>query len=82
MTPQGPTLPGLQQTAYWFTVADCCSALGCSLRTVQRHLLAVPATDKVLVTRRVRGSRTTRYWRISPNGLRIMGHRTGQAPYL
>ena len=53
-----------------------------SRATFFRHLRRVPAKDRVLVARGIGGRRKTRYWRVSPNGLRIMGHTTGQAPYL
>ena len=75
-------LPGLQQAAYWFTLADCAMALRCSVRTVRRHLRAVPKAERVKVTRKIDGVRTTRYWRVSPAGLRVLGRLTGQAPYL
>jgi hypothetical protein len=67
---------------YWYTLRDIRKVLGVGRSTIFRYLPRVPAKDKVLVTRHLSGPRTTRYWRISPNGLRILGHATGQAPYL
>lgn len=82
MTTPRPTSPGLQPSPYWYTLEDCRKILGCSLRTVQRYLAHVPPAEKVMVTRRTDGVRTTRFWRVSPAGLRVMGHRSGLAPYL
>ena len=67
---------------YWYTLADCRLVIGCSLRTLMYHLPRVPAKHKVKVTRRVRGTTNTRYWRISPDGLALLGRLTRMAPYL
>jgi hypothetical protein len=82
MTAPPARLTSLQPAAYWFTIADCCLALGCHERTIRRHLHRIPLSDRLLVTKRVSGTRSTRFWRISPTGLRILGHSTGLAKYL
>jgi hypothetical protein len=82
MTSGPPSISGMTTSAYWYTVRDCQKILGVSRATVFRHLARVPLKDRVKVKRRVSGQRNTRYWRISPDGLRVLGHSTGQAPYL
>ena len=72
----------VQGSAYWYTVVDCMRILRRSRATVFRALPLVPVSDKVKVKRHLTQTRVTTYWRISPNGLRILGHATGQAPYL
>jgi hypothetical protein len=72
----------VQPAAYWYTVKDCQRLLLRSRATIFRKLPLIPPADKVMVKRHITDRRTTRYWRISPNGLRILGHSTGQAPYL
>ena len=73
---------GLQLSPYWYTLADLQKLLRVSRATLCRHLPKVPLTERVKVTRHITCFRSTRYWRISPAGVRILGHATGQAPYL
>ena len=82
MTNQPQSIASYATSLYWCTIVDCQKIFGCSRATIFRYLQRVPAKDKVLVTRKIDGVRTTRYWRISPNGVRILGHLTRQAPYL
>jgi hypothetical protein len=72
----------LQAAAYWYTVKDVMHVLGVGRTTVFRYLHLVPVAHRVKVKRHLTGPRITTYWRISPDGLRILGHATGQAPYL
>lgn len=72
----------IQTSAYWYTIKDCQRVLRRSRATVWRYLPLVPPTERVLVKRRLSDRRATRYWRISPRGLQILGHATEQAPYL
>lgn len=76
------SLPPVAPEAYWYTIADICLVLHCSRATAHRYLGRVPATEKVKVTRKIDGVRTTRYWRVSPVAVRRLGHTTGLAPYL
>ena len=73
---------GRQQAEYWYTITDCARLLRCSTRTIERYLRFIPIAERCMVTARTLGTRRTRYWRISPAGLKILGHRTGLAPYL
>ena len=80
--PQVNRVAALATGMYWYTVADCQFLLMCSRATVFRLLPLVPPADKVKVKRFISPTRITTYWRISPAGLKIMGHRTGRATYL
>jgi hypothetical protein len=72
----------LQGSPYWYTAKEVQQILRISRAGFFRYLEQVPLADRVKVRRYVTSTRTTRYWRISPNGLRIIGHLTGTAPYL
>lgn len=81
-TPESAGIYRLVHNPHWYTISECQKTLRVSRATIFRYLRFVPLTQRVKVTKRVRGCITTRFWRISEEGLRILGHRTGQAPYL
>ena len=79
MTPQPP----FQPSPYWYTLRECAVICRCSLRTVYRYLPLIPPQHKRMVRGRVGGmTRKVNYWRIAPDGLRTLGHKTGTATYL
>lgn len=67
---------------YWFTRIEVQQICRIGRTSFFNLLGKTPRTERVKVTRRVGGYRTTRYWRVSPTALKIIGHLSGQAPYL
>ena len=76
------SLPVVVPDSYWYTIPDLCFLLRVCPNTIRNHLRRIPNQHKCMVTKRAGGRRTTRYWRVSPTGFRLLGHSTGQATWL